>query len=251
MATSSSQEIARLNNNASALIDEGNYSAAVSKLSPALTMNQVFNEEFEPNGGMRGGNSQQAGLDFLQECMGLQGMTGERSSPSQRARSYPRGEGGPVSCDDNYIYRRPIRLPEEASKTYHDYSCNFVTFSVATIFNSALAHHLSGLEESTPNAKRAKLGKSLSLYALSQKLLAQEEWNTGSLLLILVITNNMGQACTTLGHTYNANAMFGRMLPTLLYLTDIKYEDSQFPLEGFYQNIIHSILTKSHTAEAA
>jgi hypothetical protein len=160
------------------------------------------------------------------------------------------------SCVDEYIYQRPIRVPDASSHHPDDCDRFQITISFILTFNLALAHHRAGLENHDLTMRQANLQKALHFYSFSQQLVEQQDQGYAAsalVLLLLALTNNRGQIYKTLGDTDHAYASFHHLLETLFYLNDCEWESSnrQSLLEGFYQSTIHLILTKSHTAEAA
>jgi hypothetical protein len=89
------------------------------------------------------------------------------------------------------VYSSPLRLLETSSLTT-DFNTH-VLLSVIIVFNLALVHHLSGLEED-PSSGAVKLDKAASLYMLVQRMLTQQVLDHAVLFIFLAATNNMGQA---------------------------------------------------------
>jgi tetratricopeptide (TPR) repeat protein len=233
---SSSRQVVRLTNQAASLVETRDYSEAVSMLRKALVMNKRIIESLDQKDA-QSKSSKQKSSQLLLECMAQPCKEGRRVSVD-RVPGY--------SETGDYVYRRPLRIQETSpDNTGFHYQ---VTISLIIVFNLALALHLSGLEGPL---NPAKLEKAVTLYTISQKLLAGQDVDSGAVLFILASTNNMGQVLKALGREEVAGEFFKRMLTTLFYLNDRKWEDSQFSLEGFYHNITHLILTNSHTAEAA
>jgi tetratricopeptide (TPR) repeat protein len=233
----SSRQVVRLTNQAASLVETRDYSEAVPMLRKALVMNKGIIERLDQKDA-QSKSSRQKSSQLLHECTALPCTEGRRVSIDRVVPCY--------SEIGDYIYRRPLRIqessPDNAGFHYH------VTISLMIVFNLALALHLSGLESPL---NPAKLEKAAALYTISQKILAGQDVDSGAVLFILASTNNMGQVLKALGREEVADEFFKRMLTTLFYLNDRKWEGSQFSLEGFYQNITHLILTNSQTAEAA
>jgi tetratricopeptide (TPR) repeat protein len=221
-----SQHLITLTNQAAFLIDEREFADAFSILKEALIINRDFLTRVDEADQK---NSPRSNSNLLKKCM--------KSSHMKQD----------VFADDSddFIYRRPIRIPEGSQNNVEDYHFH-VTLSVSLVFNLALAHHLCGLEGTK---KAGMLEKAVHFYTLSQQLFAQQHLDTMS--FILAVTNNIGQIRNTLGQTEVADELFQRMLTTLLYLNEYDWDTKEFSLEGFFRNTTHLVLKNSHTAKAA
>jgi tetratricopeptide (TPR) repeat protein len=221
-----SQQLITLTNQAVCLIDEREYAHAFSILKEALIINRDFLTSVDAADQKK---SPRSNNNLLQECM---------HSSHMKQHVF-------ADDSDDFIYRRPIRIPE-GSQTNVDYHFH-VTLSVLLVFNLALAHHLCGLEGGTN--KVGMLEKAVYFYTLSQQMFAQQ--GLGTITFILAVTNNIGQIRKTLGQTEVADELFQRMLTTLLYLNEYDWDSKEFSLEGFFRNTTHLVLKKSHAAKAA
>jgi hypothetical protein len=233
---SAAWQIVTLNNQAASLIDKRDYKNAVFILRRALTMNKATLHSLDQSNAQHK-MQQESHSQLLQGCLAFNG--------THAAADMPLGDD-----DDSgeYVYRSPLRLPESSSLTT-DFNTH-VVLSIIIVFNLALVHHLSGLEED-PSSCAAKLDKAASLYNLAHGMLTQRFMDHTVLFIILAAINNMGQIRKTHGQSEVADACFQKVLSILLFMSDNRRENDNLSLEGFCQNTTYLVLKKSHTARAA
>jgi hypothetical protein len=227
-------EIITLTNRAASLIDGRYYNDAVSALRRALTMNKATLHSLDQSNAQHK-RQQESHSQLLQGCLAFNGTGAAVDMPL-------RDDAG------GYVYRIPLRLPESASLT-PGYNTH-VVLSIVIVFNLALVHHLSGLEED-PSSCAAKLDKAASLYNLTHGMLTQQVLDHTVLFIILATKNNMGQIHKTHGQSEVADACFQEVLSINFYMSDNRRENDNLFLEGFFQNTTYLVLEKSHTARAA
>jgi hypothetical protein len=233
---SATWQIITLNNQAASLTDKRDYNDAVFMLRRALTMNKATLHSLDQSNAQHK-IQQESHSKLLQGCLAFNG--------THAAADIPLGDD-----DDSgeYVYRSPLRLPESSSLTT-DFNTHDV-LSIIIVFNLALVHHLSGLEEE-PSSGAAKLDKAASLYILACRMLTQQVLDHTVLFIILATKNNMGQIHKTHGQSEVADACFQEVLRIIFYMSDNRRENDNLFLEGFFQNTTYLVLKKSHTARAA
>jgi tetratricopeptide (TPR) repeat protein len=228
-------QIITLTNRAASLIEKRDYNNAVFVLRQALAMNKAtLDSLYQSNEQHK--IQQESHSQLLQGCLAYNHGT-------DAAADIPL-----IDDAGEYVYRSPLRLPKTSSLTT-DVNTH-VVLSVIIVFNLALVHHLSGLEED-PSSGAAKLDKAASLYTLAQRMLTEQVLDHTVLFIILVTTNNMGQIRQTHGQSEVADACFQKVLSILLYMSDNRRENDNFSLEGFFHNTTYLVLKKSQTARAA
>lgn len=161
-----------------------------------------------------------------------------------------------------YVYKQPIRIPVTHC---HMEEAKFQTNSSAAIlFNLALAHHLSGMEDNSPPrglVPSKMLSKALTMYELCNQVLAQDGIQA-DILFDLSLANNIGQLHTVLKSTLKARLCFEHLLATIMFHL-VNYEGKQESgddslttagddvLDGFLENTSQLLILGSKTAAAA
>ena len=90
------------------------------------------------------------------------------------------------------------------------------------------------------------------LYQLAFRLLQTDEGASFSILLSLVLSNNLGHVLKDMDDHQRANQCFEQLLSAIVYITDCKaHEDVEgHDLRGFIQSTSHLVLKTSAAAAA-
>jgi tetratricopeptide (TPR) repeat protein len=231
-----------LNNQAAALIGNGQFEYSIPALTSALkaSKNEIIDFADEQDQ-QNGAPIKQTSLD---EC-----MLAKQSSVQDEQEELSGDDGVDQGC---YVYNRPIHIPassiEETSSTYH----SSVMVSVVAIFNLALAHHLTAMEENKVNLLR----KAAKLYELAHNMQREEEWMGNTSLFTMAIINNLGMIYRCLDESETSGKCFQQLLSTLMFFTDCGgLEENQRDVlpafAGFFRNTSNLIFHCSSAAAAA
>jgi tetratricopeptide (TPR) repeat protein len=146
------------------------------------------------------------------------------------------------------IYRCAVHMPEESAVASQNTSHTSMSSSAIIMFNMALAHHLSGIEEES----QGKLKKAIKLYEFTYNLLKDEECGASPSfqLFAMACINNLGQLYQLLGEQQKAEGCFQHMLSVLMFLID-SGEGISKEFTCFLHNSSHLLLESSHTSAAA
>jgi len=164
----------KLNNSAALCIEIGHYDRAIFSLTKALRLSREQTDESM----LCGCSCYQCSLDG---CIAYS----ETCPPVSRPQSPVRHEY--ASQDDNYVYKRPIRIPPQPILENHNMGR---TLFLIITFNLAMAHHLGALATAAtsstspeaiqkqkqqlspkalmPKSNGDKIKKALQLYEVSQ-----------------------------------------------------------------------------------
>lgn len=234
----SKRHVIDISNQGSLCVEQGNYGRATLLLKEAVNANKTLLHEIARLNNVR--TVHREGEKLLRHVCKQSMLSSVAIDTSTDVRGF------------GYVYRTPMNIPTSLDFSDSEYEFH-VSLAVIIVFNLALAHHLSGLDCEHNSAGRLDMfNKAISLYALLQQLLVQQHDVDSSTFLLLVSTNNIGQACKALGQSHEADLHFQRMLNMLLCLNDCQWgKKHNISLEGFFQNITHLVLKNAHTARAA
>ena len=208
------------NNNGAQLIDEGDYTGALSFLSSSLkaTKNCMADS-------CTGGGDQEVPFDL--DCLML-----KQRGALQESRN-----------DDGYfVYDRPIQVPVvffNSSSFPHKVMC-----SAISIFNLALAHHLHALK--TSQKAELFLRKAGRLYEFAMQVQPVAATETAPCTFFhLAILNNLADVHRRLGDSRTSQKFCEELLHLLMSLADARKEtpaDEDDTLDVFYQNSFFYLL---------
>jgi tetratricopeptide (TPR) repeat protein len=209
------------NNVAVSLIEEGNYNDAIITLSEAFKIFKEF-------------------MHFMETSK--QQIPANESSMDQFMSAGNCSRDPEENEDNQYIYRRAIRIPSHINADYR----TSIMVSSMIIFNLALAHQLSvtGVETKRDNSKLRKAAK---LYELGFALQQNEQWGF-NLLYTLATVNNLGLVYRQLHNKDFAGKCLEHLLSALMVVVDCG-KGNIHELEGFFRNT--SSLISKHVAAAA
>jgi tetratricopeptide (TPR) repeat protein len=194
-------------------IEAGDYSIAIVNLSEALKYSKAS---------MGNGQGEQQSLPFKIDLDMF--MTQGKSDKDPK--------DGNESSSDFLVYSSPIRIPE--SLFQQEGFDSEVLFSAIAIFNLALAHHLSGLENKASST--TMLQKALKLYECGVQI--QEGHRSAACpctLFFLSALNNVGDIHRRLGAASTSERCFQQLLSILMYLTECE-EASAPQFELFFKS---------------
>jgi hypothetical protein len=144
-----------------------------------------------------------------------------------------------VSC--GYLYCKPVYVPAISLQEGHEMG---ITLSLLVIFNLALAHQLSAMQQPQDYVKR--LEKSSQLYELVYQLqLEQGSHNANqvnSLRFTMIIANNSGEIHRMVNNVTKHAMCLQHLLSTMMHLIDSQYPEDYIELEGFLRNTSHLTL---------
>jgi tetratricopeptide (TPR) repeat protein len=228
-----------LNNQAAALIGNGQFKSSFPALTSALKMSKKYLIDFADH--EEDQNSAPVKQTSLDEC-----MLANNSSVQD-------DEQEELSDDDAvdqgyYIYNRAIHISAsfiEETTRHH----SIVMVSVVAIFNLALAHHLTAIEEKN----FLLLRKAAKLYELSHNMQIEEEWMENTSLFTMAIINNLGLIYRCLDESETSGKCFQQLLSTLMFFIDCGLENKRAVSEfaGFFRNTSYLIVHHSSGAAAA
>jgi tetratricopeptide (TPR) repeat protein len=222
--TTPNQFAIQQNNVAVSLIEEGNYNDAIITLSEAFKIFKQF-------------------IQFMETSN--QQIPAHESSMDQFMSAGNCSRDPEENEDNQYIYRRAIRIPPHIDA---DYSTSVMVSSMI-VFNLALAHQLSVTGVETQERRNCKkLHKAAKLYELSFGLQQNEQWRF-NLLYTLATVNNLGLVYHQLHNNDSAGKCLEHLLSALMVVVDCG-KGNIHELEGFFRNT-SSLISKHVTAAAA
>jgi tetratricopeptide (TPR) repeat protein len=137
-----------------------------------------------------------------------------------------------------YIYRTPMQVSSTMKVSSYEES---VIMSVMIMFNLALAHHLSGLDEGCEHS-HSQLQKAVKLYEYAYNM-QRDEHLVNNTFFTMATLNNLGQIYQTMKASDIAEKFFQQLLSTLMFVVDCREGRGKFSgLEGFFQNTTHLVL---------
>jgi tetratricopeptide (TPR) repeat protein len=231
-----------LNNQAAALIGNGQFKFSISALTSALeaSKNELSDFSDDEDKYWAPPMMKQTSLD---ECMLAESSSVEDEQEESNDDEVDQGY---------YVYNRAIHIPvssiEEEEETSHH---SRVMVSIVTIFNLALAHHLAAMEENSVFRSQL-LRKAVKLYELAHNLQREEESMENTLLFTMAIINNLGLIYRCLDESEISGKCFQQLLSTLMFLTDCGSENQRDvpAFAGFFRNTSHLIFHLSSAAAA-
>jgi tetratricopeptide (TPR) repeat protein len=224
----------RFNNSGVCAMEAGDFEESIRSLTCALKA--CKGSLVEDENGMAPPSGHECSL--IDQCM-------LRPIPSS---SISKGIEDPESNNvSSIIYRCAVHMPEEAAVTNQNTS--HTMSSAIIMFNMALAHHLSGIEEASLGKQR----KAIKLYTFTYDLLKDAECARSPSLQLFAMAciNNLGQLYQSLGEQQIAEGYYQHMLSVLILLID-SGEGIGREFTCFLQNASHALLMgSSHTSAAA
>lgn len=146
---------------------------------------------------------------------------------------------------EGFVFKEPIMvLPQSLAAPNYNF---FVKLSFLQLYNLALTHHLSALDQPEPEPF---LRKALSLYELAYAIHVSEHVEL-TILQSMAIVNNLGHLHRQLGDQKKSQQCFETLLTTLMLVKDCGENESHHLLDGFMSNVISLILCRPKPAEAA
>lgn len=207
------QRVIEQNNLAVAMIEEGAYDEACSKLSTVFQSYQGYYDENDCHY-----YSPSISLD---QCM---------------TQGHPMSSS--VDPDFPFMYSDAIRISPKIA------AVGIPKQDVAAIllFNLALSHHLSALDSMNPDAD---LRKALYVYEMVYTMQQQKKdsFLISNLMFVLSILNNIGIIHQWRNNDAIASRCFDKLLSVLMLLTSTQSNDGKSKIEevifrGFYRNVV-------------
>jgi hypothetical protein len=231
----------KLNNRAAFYIETGRYDRAVSKLAKALKLTGKTDNIATCCTCKHCG---------LKECVTFSQRRDSSIADSVASNHRTRRHSliSDVSSEEGYIYRLPIHVAPQAMQEGHSMG---LTLPLIIIFNMALAHHLSAMEEEQLNRK--KLSKVLQLYELAFRWQMEEEDDeqVDCICFTMIISNNLGEIHRAVNDRSKHVMCLQHLLSTMMFLVvDGQQTDGSLELDGFLRNTSQLIL-QGRCADAA
>lgn len=288
---------AALNNQATVFLNDGDMSAANQSLSQALVATRHCLVDIQHFGGLEEREQKQLEISPLNlqdickfgqleatrttESLGAtyKGPYGRRSrSLLAKKTKFSKKYGSEVDGDTSsfFVFERPLQVDVEGIKNQLQFSSainsaissHYKTsivvleiISFAVVFNLAICHHLQALTCIDARMRRKGLNAAVGLYNQAQRLyLALPKRRDGgdSCLVMLIISNNLGQAFDDMGVQESSRYYFGQLAAAFAsYTSSIDdmplgrrwcFLDLDF--SGFIANIM-SLVLQCHSAAAA
>jgi hypothetical protein len=219
------------NNMGVEMLEAGQYAGAIAPFSVALkTYERIMN--------VADRSSSQPVSTSLDQCM---------AQSHHRRADMVLHEQGDI---EHFLYRQAIRIPSTMvlESTYRA----IIMGSSMVIFNLALAHQLTAMEEGN-DSREMMLRKALKIYELGFNMVLQKEYaDEPSTMYILATVNNLGLAHQHLNDRYTATKCFKHLMSSLMYLIDCGVGDSSnWDFEGFLRNATEVELQAARPAAAA
>jgi tetratricopeptide (TPR) repeat protein len=236
----------RLNSEAVAMIENGNFESAIPKLTKALTASTDALNGFKKSR-IQCCPEERVGMirkpTSLDECMAVsnqQGQADEPDGPDQEEQ----GE-----THQYYVFRRCIPIPISSETTVYFESPMFIY--VVIIFNLALAHQLSAMECSDEyESATLLLSKAVQLYELAFNLQQEDERLENNALFSMATINNLALVYESLNDSENTKKCFQYLLSILMLFVGCGEQISEFGV--FFSNTAsHLVVFKDRTAAAA
>jgi hypothetical protein len=154
------------------------------------------------------------------------------------------------SVENSFVFKKVVVVTSCTSSNADDDAVMsvLVYLAVISVYNLALAHHLSGLERQC----RQRLERARNYYELSYKLQSQESAAGFGLLHSLSVLNNIGAICSVLNEREASEKFFSKLLTALTYLRENgDAAQIQNSWNGFWSNAVTSIICNPSAAGAA
>lgn len=227
-----------LNNHAACLIRDGNFEKAIVILTKGLRFARTVMSDCDCD--CDGMAHQRIAKEetTLDSCM-------VRTRPETNKES-----DGDMDIDQQdsgyYIYRTPMPVPSTMNVSNYE---EIVTVTVMIMFNLALAHHLSALEEGSEHS-HSRIQKAIKLYEYAYNM-QRDERLINNVFFTMAILNNLGQIYHAMNAGDIAEKCFQQLLSTLMLLVDCGEGRGMVSgLEGFFQNTTHLVLHLGPAAAA-
>jgi tetratricopeptide (TPR) repeat protein len=215
-----------VNNHAAGLIREGKFEIAIVILTKVLRCAMTIMNNCDGKVHKRISKEETT----LDSCM-------VRTRPETNDKS---NGGMDVDKQDSgyYIYRTPMQVPSTMKVSSYEEN---VILSVITMFNLALAHHLSGLDEGFEHS-HSQIQKAVKLYEYAYNM-QRDEGLVNNTFFTMATLNNLGHIYQTTKASDIAEKFFQQLLSTLMFVVDCREGGGKFSgLEGFFQNTSHLVL---------
>lgn len=230
--------IVRLNNAAVAYIRDGNLEQATTVLSNVLSMTKhlMLRSQLEPT--LLSPEAKTHYSCILDACM-------------LETLDLPEDFIWLMSSNSKFMmYQSPIRMPADINQASYD---SITLTSLIVMFNLALAHHRSAVEEPSHKKRVSLLRKAAKIYELGLHLHSHES-RFGSAVYLLACVNNLGVLYQELQQVDTARRCFGHLLKILMMVTTNLnrscHDNISMLLDGFFQNVSREAYPPC-TAEAA
>ena len=250
--TSSPAAVAsKINNGGVEFLKRASYGEAISSFTTALSKVKqmlIADDEEDEIATTTSNEQQQQPQQQQSQCVGdSTDMSGDTFPPSMSSLE-SREMLMMVDPNQRSIFCKPIIL--RAAKDERPTLKLYNRYSIAIMFNLALAHHLSGMETSEVS-RIGKLRKALRLYEYAYSIQMQEDVQL-QITYTLGMVNNLGHIQEHLGEVQKAQQCFQHLLSTLMYVIESGEEGSdEGQWDVFFHNITHLVLRESALAAAA
>ena len=236
-----SQEILRLifhSNAGATLLENGDYSGALSYFRAALQTSKLLINEKSPQSKNQVQNERLLHLDSFM----INGSVSRDSSNGNR-----------------FFYRHAIQVPEECSSIILNDTHSNAILSAIVIFNLALFHQRAAADNAQLNGAGCDpaglLQKAIRLYESLFTLLQRGDIEDGSTLYMLHTLNNLGLAYEALNEKEKSEQCFRQVLSTVMCIStsDHDYLDgvNLSSLECFFGSTSHLIFPHCTLAASA
>jgi hypothetical protein len=147
----------------------------------------------------------------------------------------------------SFVYSQPIIIPTD--DTPSKFETNLLMTTSAIVFNMAIAHHLSGIQQG--NDPRL-LQKAVLCYEYSFNLSeVYRNKHTGSCMYYtMAVLNNLGVCHRSLGQGELADKKFSILLTSLLYV-QTSPQKSTMNLKAFFGNVLYLALPSTRSVSPA
>jgi hypothetical protein len=227
------------NNMGVEMLAAGNSAGAIAPLSVALkAYKRIALKTYKRSMNVANPSSSQPVGTSLDQCM---------AQSHHRRADILLHEQGDI---EHFLYRQAIRIPPTMGlESTHRAT---IMGSSIVIFNLALAHQLTAMEEGN-NLREMMLHQALKFYELGFNIVQQKEYaDEPSTMYILAAVNNSGLAHQHLNDRHTATKCFKHLMSTLMYLIDCGEGDSNnWDFEGFLRNATEVDLQAACPAAAA
>jgi hypothetical protein len=240
-SSSSPDEAVTLNNEATLLMKNGDYSQATVTLSSALVAmrtgirNATFPVAASPSAFS---NIYQPGFHFI----------------PRHTASIPTGD---LECGDWFLYEDAVAINSKHAFA-SEKSVEIVAYAI--IYNLGLCHHLQAVDAlikasrgkhattitASSSFSQSSLHRAVALYTQAQKLLVAHGLdNLQEMIHIMAITNNLGHAHHFLHNEPSAKICFERLLHAIMYISESGEQGQRVLMshepcfDGFLRNIMN------------
>lgn len=226
-------ETMRLNNEGVQLLQAGSYNEAVKIFSHVLaTVKTLLNEE----------NREQTWTMDEDEAMETAPFCHFKGS-----KCHMNFDEEVNTTGELFLFQKALVVDYDNSSAALVHFNSLVKLSSISLYNLALSYHLGALEMKT---SRKMFRKALTFYELAHSIQTPEELDLG-VLLTLAIVNNIGHIHSVLNNKAKANQCFQHLLSTIMYVTDCGEGESVPMFDGFFSNVMGTVLKQEPSAPAA